>query len=397
MNRKIYSYTPFFHREITGKNTRCDLGSMKSDNETFQNRIYSCYQTNLQNEPGCYFRHYCHVCSVAQHDYYCFLKNKRNERVFHDIHCQTCISLGDCRNAINGELLPTMIPEFQDHLKSISNVKNPLEDFSQGYYPIVEMDSPKIMGNLISQIQDQGITSITVNPSKNMTTIQHNLLRPGTSKPLREILHFDGTIILSTNFDDKFCKAIFEDVDRFKEMIHVLEPDIITTLDANFYTDQPNFITALQLEKVFRSNDMILDLKQKMIGLVPPAMPPFFEIGLLTQLAIGHKTITVPLQEINARNTIENRRYRTRIIESLLYYQKRYDFKFMLLSTSPKERISADAWSSFSWVIKKIDGEGETAERKKKDEQTQLLKKYIQIAKENLYLKYKQKKIKNFL
>ncbi len=361
-----------------------------------QSQINAIIRQYLEDDPGCNFRHYCDICSPDQKKKYCFFTDKRIEsQLREDILCTTCISFSDCLNAINGELIPYSIPSFQNHLVSLRNVTNPLKTFNQGYYPVIDGDSPKIIKHLVELVKEQKVQGIVFNPSKNMSIKQYNLLQPGSNKSLHEMLNYKDEIILRTNFDDKFCDLILKDPNRFREMINVLEPDCVMSIDANFYIDQPNFITAIQLDKVFKGNDTIFDLKQKMIGLVPPAMFPFFEIGLLTQLSIGHKTIAIPLHQMNAKKTTEYSRFIKQILRRVLTFQKKFNFEFMLLSTSPQKYVNADSYASFTWAMIKKNGAGKEAELTKKDLQTKRLKRYIRKAKENIEQKRNKFKFSN--
>ncbi len=256
--------------------------------------------------------------------------------------------------------------------------------FKQGYYPVIDGDSPKIIKSLVKQVKEQKVQGIVFNPSKNMSMKQYNLLQPGSNKSLREILNYDEEIILRTNFDDKFCDLILKDPNRFREMINVLNPDSFMSVDANFYIDQPNFVTAIQLDKLFKCNNALSDLKQQIIGLVPPAMSPFFEICLLTQISIGHKSIAIPLHQMNAKKTTEYTRFFNQIHDQLLAFQKEYKFKFMLLSTTPQKNMKADSYASFTWAMVKKKGAGNEAEIRKKVLQTKKLKRYLRQAMKNI-------------
>ncbi|MHA1381332.1 MAG: hypothetical protein ACTSRG_23435 [Candidatus Helarchaeota archaeon] len=353
---------------------------IKKNFQKYINDIAIQYDKDL---PSCYFRHLCKYCSKFQQENFCFFKNNRSRANLRNESCRKCISFRDCIKAIDGDLLPSEIPTFKNHLQKLRNIGKPLNSFNQTYYPIIEIDSPKIIKESISLIKELEIEAIMVNPNKNMTINKHNLLRPGANQPFHDLLNFDGEIIMSTNFNDKYCHLILKDINRFKEMIEVLQPDVITTLDANFYYDQPNFITAIQLNKIFNANNDLNDLKQKMIGLVPPANSPYFEIGLLTQLAIGHKTIAIPLQELNAKNTDKNKKYVKRIIDKTLTLQEKFNFKFILLSTSPRNQIFSDAFSSFTWaMVKRRD-----SEVIKHRLQKRRLNKYMEVAKKQSLLK----------
>ena len=102
---------------------------------------------------------------------------------------------------------------------------------------------------------------------------------------------------------------------------------------------------------ILKANERIKDLDIAQVGLVPPSPKQFFKPTLETFLNLNYKTICIPFAELNK----ENNPHRDFIIEIVQEFKSmnNYEFKYLLLSTSPTKKYYADYYSTHSWYIKR--------------------------------------------
>ncbi|MHA1755125.1 MAG: hypothetical protein ACTSVV_00040 [Promethearchaeota archaeon] len=266
---------------------------------------------------------------------------------------ENCISIDDCNKAINGKLTDKQIPLIVNFLKKDFYVKNPLRKFVEPYYPRIEIKNSKKLNKQMISIKNLGINGITISLNDIFSLKEEFFIKERFFHDLHYLLDYHGKIILTTNIHDKFCKILIENPNKILKILKTLNPDAFTTFDANFYYTLPTFIILIQWDKVNKLNKKVYNTKIKQIGLIPPVKKPFFKIFFLSQLIKNHKTIAIPMLELNKIRNTEHIRFKQEIISQCLEYYSKFKFKYILLSTSPNNNLYANSFSSLSWLIKK--------------------------------------------
>ena len=138
---------------------------------------------------------------------------------------------------------------------------------------------------------------------------------------LHNIIGFNGKIVLLTNIFDYLCEKLLRNIDDYILALESIRPDIITTFDTNFYINQPLFISAYQINRIFEANKKLDDLGILQIGLVPPS--PYLEKSLENMLKSNYKVIGIPMSEINRDRDFELRR---NLINTTNRFRKKFNF-----------------------------------------------------------------------
>ena len=317
------------------------------------------YKRNI----NCGFLGLCGVCINSCIINCCLLRRINCE--IPPIACEmiNCISLDDCEKAIRGDLITEDIPKINDFSGKQRKVRTPLNKFNVNYYPILQIESKKTLSEQLKLIKKLDFPAIVISLQKLVSPVEECCIKKIYYRDLHDFLDYDGEIVLTTNIQNRYCKILMDKSENIPEMLKTLNPDVITTLDADFYLNHPTFIQLLQLDKIFKTNDQISAVNIKQIGLVPPIPEPLFGIALLSQLMKNHKTIAIPFQEFNRhrfekrRNKLTAKQFQRRIISYCLSYYSKFKFKYILLSTSPSKGIYANSFSSMSWLSKTGDWE----------------------------------------
>ncbi|MHA1405514.1 MAG: hypothetical protein ACTSSI_17245 [Candidatus Helarchaeota archaeon] len=325
---------------------------------------------NAKIDELCPFILICNYCENYPSFKCCFIRRIENGNDSSICKNRNCISQKECEKIFNEGISVNDVPRARDILKSDYKVTNPLNDFMLPYYPKLEFGSEEKIRSQINLLNELKIPGFLVSLNDIFSPKNENFIQEKYRDDLHRIFSFEGEIILSTNIRDSYCELLLSQIDKVPEMISMLNPDAFTTLDANFYLDQPFFITAIQLSKILKANRNLSRLKIRKIGLVPPSMPPFFQIGLFAQINRGFNAIAIPLLELNKYNSKIHNLYKKNIIAETLRIQSKIDFKYILLSTSPNNTFLSGSYSSKSWLL--------STQRNKKKR----LMKYNQIAKQ---------------
>ncbi|MHA1251611.1 MAG: hypothetical protein ACTSRP_16590 [Candidatus Helarchaeota archaeon] len=314
---------------------------INKNKDKYHNKLNKCKLLSL-----------CGICTNYKQFQCCILKRLKGE--ISSINCIeiNCININDCKKAIEGKLSIDSIPKINNFFNNNYRVRNPLCEFKEPYYPVIQIESKSTLKNQINLIKKLQIRGIVVSLQKIFSVKEEYFIKKPYFCDLHDFLNYDGEIILTTNIADEYCNILIKNSQKIPEMLKRLNPNAFTTFDANFYYTQPTFITLIQLDKIFKTNGKVSNLNIKQIGLVPPIKMPFFKIAILSQLNYNHKTIAIPLQELNKRQTVESRYYKQIINNQCISYASKFKFKFILLSTSPTKKIYANSFSSMSWNIK---------------------------------------------
>jgi len=313
-----------------------------------------------------------------------------------------CPNVNVCEKAVDGFLIRSSlfnrtIPTIEDISKINFSIKKPYEKFSQVFIPKIEVGR-KDYEEQVEVFKELNINTIAVSLKRLLSNKINFLIKESYLKDLHEIVKFDGKIMLITTVHDYNCIKLMNNIDQYLNELKILKPDIITTFDANFYLDQPLFITAFQTFNILKANEKIKDVDIAQVAMIPPSPKQFFKPTLETFLNINYKTICIPFAELNK----EKNSYRDIIIKKIqeVKSMKNYNFEYLLLSTTPTSKYFADCYSTLSWYIKR-----KTAIFfSKKKYWTNKLKKYQLIIENKREQKKrqeqeekKQKKITNYL
>lgn len=266
-----------------------------------------------------------------------------------------CPNLIVCEKAVDGtlsrsSLFNKIIPTVEDISKIDFTIKNPYEKFSQDFIPRIEL-SRKDYEEQIEVFKELNINTIAVSLKRLLSNKLNLIIKESFLKDLHQIFKFDGEILLITTVHDYHCIKLMNNIEQYVNDLKILNPDIITTFDANFYLDQPLFITATQTLNILKANEVIKDLDIAQVGLVPPSPKQFFKTTLEAFLNLNYKTICIPFAELNK----EKNSHRDFILNTIqeIKSMRNDDFEYLLLSTSPTKKYYADCYSSPSWYIKR--------------------------------------------
>lgn len=258
-----------------------------------------------------------------------------------------CSNNDDCNDALTGLILPEYIPTMRTFAKIHYNVKEVCKGFRSHFIPTIDISPIKKAQDQINIIRKVELDAISISLSGLISSNKNKIIKDNFKVDLHNLLDFDGKIMLTSNIRDNLCEKLLKNSDRYIEELKILKPDIITTFDANFYIDQPLFITLYQMSRILKANGVLGKTNIEQICLIPPIVHPFFEIMIDKALQLNYKVLGVPLLEIN-RDKIY--RYRAKIVNSLNWFKEKKKFKSLLISTNPKSSLLVDYFCSQSWV-----------------------------------------------
>ncbi len=84
-------------------------------------------------------------------------------------------------------------------------------------------------------------------------------------KDLHTLLNYNGQIILALHINDKDCIRCLKNLDKLIEIIHTLNPNILTGLDAHMHYDMPIYLAMIRLTEIYTANRMLAVLNIPMI------------------------------------------------------------------------------------------------------------------------------------
>ncbi len=301
---------------------------------------------------NCPFIDLCQFCNNYFLDICCLFKIYKKNDFKKCTKLGLCPNLHVCRDAINGKLsrmslFYNIIPSLEDIKSYDYIVKKPFKKFKNRFIPRIEVFGEKFK-NQMKIIKKLEIDAIAVNLADFISNIEGEILKENFKNNLHDRLDFDGKILLQTNIPDCYCIKIMENHLKYIDAINCLNPDIITTFDANFYLDQPLFINSIQIINILNANLLISELDIPQIFLLPPTPLPLFKSIFEVFLRSNHKSICIPVAEFSkSKNS-----YILKILNFINYVRETSDKKFelLLLSKNPDKKMYANCYSSNTWV-----------------------------------------------
>ncbi len=275
-------------------------------------------------------------CTYLDHCYYCEPSNYKNCCLYSKLlnndlkKCKSlrCINSYDCIDMIDGKILVDHIPKI-DFVKNANyQINQPLINFNQSFIPRIDFYSAKNRNKQIEVIKELNIKTVAISLQDLMSDDKDLLIKSTLVDDLHRMLNFEDKILLLTNMNDVYCEKILNNIYRYMDLLQILNPDIITTFDANFYISQPYFVLVDRIRWILKANEIIKDLEIFQIGLVPPVPYIFFKTILKQMLEIGYKTVGIPLLEINRDKNYE---LRHEILKILYNFKSKYEFNFILI------------------------------------------------------------------
>jgi len=311
----------------------------------------------IKNYRFCPVANICRYCNFKMAKR-CCLYIKIQFLNFIDCFSYNCINSKDCIEIISDYLYNIEkrihindIPTIEEILSNSYVVKRPFRLLNQHFIPRIDTNSINVRERQASLIEDLNFEILAVSLQDIISSNPNLLIKSNYLCDLHDLLKFKGKILLLTNMYDNFCEKILNPNNLFKfiDLLNILNPDIITTFDANFYTAQPLFITLYQLNRILKANYYLSNLKIHQIGLIPPIPLYLFKKVCKLMINLGYKTIGVPLQEINKNHEFKFRDY---IVGILNQFKLKYNINFILISTHPYPKSHVDCFSSHTWVVK---------------------------------------------
>jgi len=313
--------------------------------------IYLVFFIIIMNS-NCPFKELCQICDKFIFENCCLFKTyiENDFKICKKI--RLCLNLFLCEDAINGNLIRKslfnkIIPTLDDIKSFKYNVKNPFKGFKRRFIPRIEVygESSK---NQMKIIKKLGIDFIAVSLKNLISNSENKILKKNFENNLHDILDYDGKILLLTIIPDYYCLKIIKNSQKYVEALNLLQPDVITTFDANFYLDQPLFINFIQTLNILKANLAISNLEIPQIFLLPPVPLPLFECIFEVFLQSNHKSLCIPAGEF--RNPKDP--HLLKIIDFINYKKDilKKKFELLLISKSPNERIYANCYLSDTWA-----------------------------------------------
>lgn len=278
---------------------------------------------------------------------------------FEKCYSNTCINSLDCCDIIDERIFGMEkkifiehIPEKLDILAINYTLNKPFQGFKQNFIPRIDVSSPRNRKAQIKLIKKAKIEYLAISLQDIMSDDESLIIKPNYLQDLHKLLEYDGKILLLSNILDRFCEKLLkkENTLRLIKELKRVKPDVMTTLDANFYLGQPLFITLFQLYRVIQANKLLNNSKIYQIGLIPP-IPLIFKDLLTYMLKLGHKTVCVPLLEVNK---YKNFKLRDKTVGYLNDFKRKFSFEFLLISTNPYVKTYVDYFSSQTWIKKNV-------------------------------------------
>lgn len=305
---------------------------------------------------NCPFMTYCNYCEPSNYKN-CCLYSKLQNNDFKKCDSYRCINSYDCIDIRDGKILEEYIPKLNFLGKFNYQIKKPLKKFNQCFIPRIDIFSSRNRNKQIKVIKELNINTIAISLQDLMSEDKDLIIKSSFIEDLHNILKYNDKILLVTNISDVFCEKILNNTYRYMDLLQILNPDIITTFDANFYVSQPYFINMDRIRWIMEANELMKDLDIFQIGIIPPAPYIFFKAILKQMLEIGYKTVGIPLLEINRDRNFD---LRYKFLNIIYNFNYKYKFNFILISTNPpkiqsigsKKSVYADCFSSHSWVVK---------------------------------------------
>ena len=155
---------------------------------------------------------------------------------------------------------------------------------------------------------------------------------PGLLESFKQLGQTGCVEFLGETYYHSLASLFGVDRSEFVEQVKMMNVDIITTIDANFYWNQPLFITLLRLKDITIANRNINKISCSQIGLIPPMIPILTKNYIDFMLKAGFKIIGIPMQEINKDKEMG---IKSNIFHVANSFKKYKNFKILLISTSP--------------------------------------------------------------
>jgi hypothetical protein len=301
---------------------------------------------------NCPFTDLCQYCNDYFFDNCCLHKTYERKDFKKCAKIGICPNLYVCRDTINGKLsrmslFNNIIPSLEDIKSYEYIVKKPFKKFNNRFIPRIEVFGSNFK-NQMKIIKKLEIECIAVSLTNMISNKEGEILKENFKNNLHDRLGFDGKILLQTNIPDCYCIKIMENHQKYIDAINCLNPDIITTFDANFYLDQPLFINFIQIINILNANLLISELDIPQIFLLPPVPLPLFKSIFEVFLKSNHASICIPIAEFS--------KSKNPYFLKLLYYINHIketsdkEFELLLLSKSPDIKMYADCYSSNTWT-----------------------------------------------
>lgn len=311
----------------------------------------------VKNYKQCPTTEICRYCNIKMALRCCFYGKIQFQNFFKCLSSK-CVNSLDCTEIKNDFLYSiekrihiTDIPTIEEILANSYVVKRPFKELKTHFIPRIDLNSVNTRKKHVSLITNLNFEILAVSLQDIISNNPKLILKSNYLCDLHDLLKFNGKILLLTNIYDHFCEKILNPnyFFEFIDLLKILNPDIITTFDANFYTIQPLFITLYQLNRILKANFYLNNLNIHQIGLVPPIPLHLFKEVCKLMIKLGYKTIGVPLQEINKNHEFIFRDY---IVGILNEFKLNYGINFILISTHPYSKAHIDCFSSHTWVVK---------------------------------------------
>lgn len=345
------------------------------------------------HQTKCDLEDICINCNIQYNNECCYFNEKfKGQKKY----CGNCISSGDCNN------LKTITPNLEILEKIIRGIKFPafkihIPKINIKYIPKIDFGSSSTIKEQLIELKRNGCDAIAISLADLVFFSKENFgkLKPNSNKGIHTIINFNGIIILTTNFDDDLCNFYLHHPKIFLGIITILKPDILTSVDANFYFTLPRAIINLQFARIMELNIKLVHLKIPIIGLIPPhldcvdrSIEIFYKLGL--------EMIGLPFLELGKLwNIKENRVYAKRLNRKMNSHPLIEDFATIGISTSRFKDLNFDFYLSKSWLI--IESTSYNSKLQRRENQASKFKRLLDQANKKYDIKKKQKKIVEYL
>lgn len=317
------------------------------------------------NQDKCIYDDLCRYCSPYYRINCCLfkkiIKSPVNSKrvIFEKCNSKRCINSLDCCDIVNERILGKEKKIFNEDIPKKSHIlsnnytlNKHFQGFKQNFIPRIDVNSPRNREAQIKLIKKAKLDYLAISLQDLLSYDESLIIKSNYLQDLHKLLEYDGKILLLSNILDFFCEKLLKKENTLSliEELKILKPDVMTTLDANFYLGQPLFITLFQLSRVIQANKLLNNSKIYLVGLIPP-IPLIFKDLLTYMLKLGHKTVCVPLLEVNKYKNIK---LRDKTVGYLNDFKQKFSFDFLLISTNPYVKTYVDCFSSQTWLKKNV-------------------------------------------
>ena len=295
-----------------------------------------------QLKSKCRFRDICGFCMGKSCCYYV-------KKYFDHNFCGLCPTQASCSNIRKQDLTTLDMNLTKAILKA--NVQNLEQDGlkCEIFISVIQMNSEFLRKFEIKMIKKNRFLMINI-PIKYLINTNDLSLKSWCDGDLHDILDYDGKILLSLNSLDSLTKRLLNNIDKTLKIFSILNPDLITGFDYDFYNTRAPFLVKFRLIECYEANFQLSKLKIPIIPFFYPIPNRFWSYQLSYLTNSQTKIIAVPHLSHPKTNDNYSKRVDRQVKRQLNHLKKLLDIDILCLNKSPLTKNSYGSYfSSHTW------------------------------------------------